>query len=482
LVPHWVNVAKAFDGSIDVSALNCADAANRAACDAAHVTGYPTIQCFGCPKSSLCKEQGSPGCDITVGFPPGMSEEMWIASWIQNATGNAIRPTHPEFLGSAKTSQQQIDIVGPPRKSAWVPGFFMDPFARSKDAMRGFLSALWSRNSAPQARKAVHFMNTLLGSGPFPAESPGCLKVWNNIDLQTLENQLQPDNVNCRAVLQAWASAHSFGDLSDQQNFATLKNGMLSVGTGSYKTCTDFTCALWEYLHVTTVLSTYFSGLGSSRLTPQSVMDHIRWFVAELLECLACKHHFIESYDQGEFARSTVQDWKGMVLWLWRTHEGVTLRTAADSHAPGDRRWPPYSDCPNCWRADLITNPTGTASLDIDIQQIGKHPDVIDKPFDLNNVYNYLVAVYLAWSEVEDKFELPAPPGHHDIREELRIPPHYNIQWISSLLVVVAVVGVVASITSRWLRTRRVQPPFVLVEDADVQLQYSQPHSDEIRL
>lgn len=462
LVPHWVNVARAFT-NIKVSALNCADNANRQACDSANVTGYPTIQCYGCPKSKYCNSEQR--CEITVGFPAGMSEEQFIQEWISNATAGALRPTHPEFLPAAHAGQRQIDITGPPGESGWINAMYLSVDARSSDAMRGFLSALWTRNDRVLAYAAVQWMTTLLGNQVYSTEllKSESLKVWNNEDLMNLASSLKPSDANTRGVLQSWASQHGFGDLSDQENFATYEDGRLSVGVGSYQSCTDFTCALWEYLHITTLLASHFHRVtGSRRLDTVEVMTHIRWFVKEFLACADCKRHFLESYDNYEFARPhdpQPQDWKAVVLWLWRVHEGVSLRTAADADVAEDRRWPPYDDCPACWKRSYMTDSTNTATTatDIDIQHIGKTPELLDKPFNLDFVYAHLQSVYLGSSVVQDKFAL----SHSPVTDL-----HQSIPLMPSFFAGVTIVGIVASLSMRFLRARS-SHQFLLVREAD---------------
>merc|ERR1719162_1582382 len=89
------------------------------------------------------------------------------------------------------------------------------------------------------------------------------------------------------------------------------------------------------------------------------------------------------------------KDWGSMVLWLWRVHQGVSLRTAARDNAPVDRRWPSYEDCPGCWK------PLGfghqSEANDFHMADIGKQTDLINAPFNLTKLYNFMVAQYVGW-------------------------------------------------------------------------------------
>merc|ERR1719443_1470744 len=99
-------------------------------------------------------------------------------------------------------------------------------------------------------------------------------------------------------------------------------------------------------------------------------MNFTAYFVSEFMTCDACRHHFLRSFDDCEFERCTISTWKDLALWMWRVHQGVSLRTAARDKAPVDRRWPAYADCPGCWRPLRFNHAQETNTFDM--QQIGK--------------------------------------------------------------------------------------------------------------
>jgi len=39
----------------------------------------------------------------------------------------------------------------------------------------------------------------------------------------------------------------------------------------------------------------------------------------------------------------------GLALYLWRFHNAVSARVAAEQGCEGDRRWPSKDMCPQCW-------------------------------------------------------------------------------------------------------------------------------------
>merc|ERR1719272_397416 len=182
-------------------------------------------------------------------------------------------------------------------------------------------------------------------------------------------------------------------------------------------------------------------------------MDFTRFFVDEFLTCEKCKHHFLWSFDKCQFDRCEVDkqtDWPGLVLWLWRVHEGVNLRTAARDNAPVDRRWPPYEDCQGCWNA--VSFGAKVTVNDFDMVNIGYHSKLINAPFNLTKVYNFMVAQYVGW----DNIGITAINGRVMRKwevEELVMPPKHQSQMSKTVMcwtfASVAVAGIVASF-SLW--------------------------------
>ena len=116
--------------------------------------------------------------------------------------------------------------------------------------------------------------------------------------------------------------------------------------------------------------------------------------IAQFLPCDDCKKHFLDAFDgcwyrrcelfsaPDESSRSRL-----MVLWVWRLHNAVSLNVLHE-HPPKDkrkvvdRRWPPYRDCPGCWRPDVVMGvPPESMQLRIDSGEIPAR--MLDAAFDL---------------------------------------------------------------------------------------------------
>jgi len=464
LVPEWVKFAQAYEGSteLEVAAVNCADEANRKLCEDAGVTAYPFIQCYGCPVTDLCRRNG---CKVTVGFPDvkqGQSIPTWLNDWVKRATGKmqhgAIKPTHPEALKSVELGDHKVVLQGQPGKPGFIPSDFTPTLQRAEDAMRGFLTALWSAGSGEGSRekalKAVDFVSDLfLEQCCKVGGLPNAYRQSVILSLPALKQSLSVADANTRDVVALYAAQYGIHDLGSQDKFATwdAKTMKLSTeGEDSFKTCTTFTCSLWQFLHVTTAASAYFAAAGSPRFSPGKVMDFTRFFVDTYMTCEQCRHHFVRTFDDCEFGRCKLnkkKDWSGLVLWMWRVHEGVSLRTAAKVNAPVDRRWPSYQECPGCWLP--LSFGKRSKTNDFAMKNIGKHPHLLDSPFNLTKTYNFMVAQYVGWDVLD------ILSGGQTMRkwevEQLLLPPRSNtFMWA---FCVVAVAGITASF-SLWFRAK----------------------------
>jgi len=112
----------------------------------------------------------------------------------------------------------------------------------------------------------------------------------------------------------------------------------------------EYPCGLWQLFHAITVASTDSSAL--------SDLQQISRFVALFFLCIPCQEHFAEAAKTME---SQVVDRRSAILWLWRTHNSVSVRLAADSAAEKGATveaalYPTVGSCPDCRKR--TTGPT----------------------------------------------------------------------------------------------------------------------------
>jgi hypothetical protein len=403
-----------------------------------------------CPKN---------GCKIDLGMSPEQ-----LAKWITNATG--VEPSHPEDLGVAKASHGHVVVLGPPGKPGFIAEYFVGANMRARDAMRGFLAALWSKNDVKAALNAVEFLESLFGDACCESgKLPMALRIPAITDIRKLKSQLSDPSVKLREVLEEYATASDIHRLPDSyNNFPTLKSGSAGVpllipgDKHAFRTCTTFTCSLWTFLHLTAASAAYMAAANHSHLSPEKVMNFAHHFVSEFLTCAACRRHFLASYNNCEFGRCNLDkqtDWNGLVLWLWRVHQGVSLRVAAQNNAPVDRRWPPYEDCPGCWQPRTFEAGDDSSKVGLlDVEKIGSHSHQIDVPFNLTNVYNFIVQSYVGQdaASVTSKevllqlnSDVPAVQASTGSRK-----------WIWCTALSFSLIGVIVLISSLWcIRSRQ---------------------------
>lgn len=97
-----------------------------------------------------------------------------------------------------------------------------------------------------------------------------------------------------------------------------------------YATCRSFGCAFWRLLH----LFSLGRGGTATSLSPRDAMVGIRTVVATFFSCLECRDHFLVQFDSCDFGRCEKHpdtlNWEDVSVWLWRVHNGVTLRVQGE--------------------------------------------------------------------------------------------------------------------------------------------------------
>lgn len=404
LVPEWSALAGAFNGTkgISIAALNCADQVNEQACDSVNVSGFPTIVCFGCPQDSkdLCK--GDP-CEITSGyeFDGSTRFDERVVQWISNVSKGALKPAHE--LKTVQHQHEEVLVVGPPGIPGWIPSFFFPPGNHNADALRCLLSVLWQKNDVDSALFVLRFLTKVFGNTASLCHYKD-LTLWDSRGtskgLEGLQASIEGGQgnktVSLRNLLSVFAEQHGIRGLGEEPVFPKYENEKLSTPDAShgYQTCLTTTCAMWTFLHVVTSASAALGEQGPVQVSTGEVLQFVRRFVLDFLQCRECQQHFLARFDQCEYGRCVVgnsTDWKGLVLWLWRAHNGVSMRVAAERDNKEDRRWPSFEDCPTCWKATeaLELNQKSAVAKEVD-----QYMDKFDGMFNLTETYSWIVLNY----------------------------------------------------------------------------------------
>jgi len=122
-------------------------------------------------------------------------------------------------------------------------------------------------------------------------------------------------------------------------------------------TCITDTCRMWALLHVLS-LAPAAGPAGSPAPTAAAavgggaLLDAVHGFLGRYFSCRVCQTHFLRQWDSGAYglAEAKANTTHGPALYLWRLHNAVSTRVAAESGCVGDRRWPPEDECPECWQ------------------------------------------------------------------------------------------------------------------------------------
>lgn len=80
----------------------------------------------------------------------------------------------------------------------------------------------------------------------------------------------------------------------------------------------------------------------------------MRCFVGRFFGCATCVEHFTSLYDACIFDHCKLKedDGRGVVSWIWRFHNAVTVRVAGEAGTEPPPPWPLPTDCIMCWEDD----------------------------------------------------------------------------------------------------------------------------------
>eukprot|EP00747_Dinoflagellata_sp_TGD_P024918 gnl/TRDRNA2_/TRDRNA2_130885_c0_seq1.p1 gnl/TRDRNA2_/TRDRNA2_130885_c0~~gnl/TRDRNA2_/TRDRNA2_130885_c0_seq1.p1 ORF type:complete len:648 (+),score=125.94 gnl/TRDRNA2_/TRDRNA2_130885_c0_seq1:91-1944(+) len=145
------------------------------------------------------------------------------------------------------------------------------------------------------------------------------------------------------------------------------------LGGSEMMLCTTETCRLWTLFHI---LSLAPSANHDGAMGARSTLEAIFLFISTFFDCSICRNHALQAYNDGLYQKDTLIEKRGadgLVLYMWRFHNAVSLRIAKEQDCEADRRWPPADLCPTCWsssareklHADEVSKDLDTAALSL---------------------------------------------------------------------------------------------------------------------
>lgn len=395
-------IAKAIgSANVKVAAFNCVDFDNVGACGYAGVVKYPTV---------LLSNAQKPGDvhPVHVHTPDDLMDPLpakTIAANLVKYSGGKITIVNSAVLDSGANFRGGkaggVAPSGPPGKPGWDREGYATVQVRFHDAHVGM---------------AQFLMDGYVNSGKYQA----ALDVVDFVG-----RAFSKDEAAVFADLKAKLTAKPN---LEPIEFKQIMTAWVQKFTDRYIFCKDQTCAVWQLLHGITLLV-------AIKYTPIAITEALtkfRFMVNEFLSCDACRHHFVESYDRCLFGRCEVltagdeaAQAKAMVLWLWRTHNAVSVRVlSANTHnSPYDRRWPQYKDCPGCWKQSVVSGTSGKLlTFPGQKDMSGKLGTCFDI-FDEDKVFGFMMFTYLG---EEQKAQVKAIFGDIPFFEDRRSTPRYS--------------------------------------------------------
>jgi thiol-disulfide isomerase/thioredoxin len=128
-----------------------------------------------------------------------------------------------------------------------------------------------------------------------------------------------------------------------------------------------FTCSLWVCFHMLAASCAPEQG-GHCPVHPRQIMHGIFLMVKWFFGCRECRDHFLAEYHACEHGRCDIDfddpvvSSRGIVIWLWKAHNSVTLRLATQHRQNRHVNWrpdpllrnlafPSQAHCNLCWGA-----------------------------------------------------------------------------------------------------------------------------------
>lgn len=439
-------VAKALKSSkVRVGAVNCLDKANALTCHKAKATSFPFLVVYNAVV---------PGDRHHIHLHNKKSIDdplpaKAIATMISTlAKGRAPIVNSEVFKSGAGFSggaDHLVKISGPPGKDGWTNEEWGTVQTRFHDAHVGMARLLMdgyvSKTKYQAALDVVQFVGKVFGKDENQVFSDLTKKLKAKSDLEPLE---------FRKIMGAWA---------DQFN-------------QKWVFCKTKTCAVWQLFHcITSLIAIRYAPIAVSEALPK-----FRFMVTNFLDCEDCRQHFVKSYDACLFGRCEVLAGddeetraKALVMWLWRTHNAVSVRVIGQHPPHGaavDRRYPAYKACPGCWNVDVV-NGEPAKLLTFHGQTTDIYP--VYNVFNEKNVFGFILRNYLGQDGTKKASQLyeasPYLVPHAVADSSHEVSTIANGQMFLILSCAIAGVATLFAMVRQFTHRQRPMPPPCTCED-----------------
>jgi len=428
-------VAKAIkSATVRVGAFNCEDIINLPACTKAKVRMVPTMIAYNAK---------APGTIHHIHVHKDGNRETplpaeAIASHLAVVAAGRIPIVHPEVfqtlsagLGSATSTL--VEPSGPPGMTGWTNEAFGSVQTRFHDSHIGISPLLRDGYTSAAKYQAAIEVVEFVGKAFGKDES----QVFTTL-INKLKATPNMDPAQFRIVMADWES-------------------QFDSKWGFCKTPAT-TCGVWQLFHgISALIAIKYAPIPVSEALPK-----YRFMVNEFLDCEVCRRHFVESFDACLFGACEVlgngseeSQAKALVMWLWRTHNAVSVRVISEHPPVGetvDRRWPAFKDCPGCWRSSVVN---GQPAPELKFQGQTNDDQPVFDVFNEEAVYGFILFSYLGEDKPKQLFQLPSLV-------------HLREDW-SSHTVIFTQMGTIACIGTFVLVAQRIwkQRSHVLEETAE---------------
>ncbi|OLP98205.1 Sulfhydryl oxidase 1 [Symbiodinium microadriaticum] len=350
-------VSPAHQGAVHFGALNCPDF--LAFCMKIQVSGYPTIRTY-----HFKGDTGSPLGGKNPDKKMVHQQDAFVA-WIRKNTPSPPQPGteagNLTLLGlhtvpALGTPSIKPGLRGAPRNEAGgATSVAPASVLRQTEVLRDALPALHLVDAEVAILYSLSQGAFLKGSadGTLRGQSLEELQRWLDFLSRRLPGSSHRD---LKALADKTREAVGLSETGDALAVSAFQQLLLKQGldrappeAGSkpdayWRRCKGFTCGLWTLFHVLS------QAKGPPETAGQELLTRIRGFVANFFGCQQCREHFLEAFDACKFDRCRLKadDTAGAALWLWKMHNDVTLRVAAENGRAMPTLWPAVEDCRAC--------------------------------------------------------------------------------------------------------------------------------------
>jgi len=333
-----------------------------------------------------------------------------IADWVVQQTG--LSCAHPGSLtmGADFVDKMIQNPFSPPGPPGWLhddkegePGVLaFSPEHRWWDALLGFVSALNMRYRPHRHNLIVSCVQFLART--FPVKGRALLDLVKRLEKGPMHNSR-----DVTKMLKDWSKHSRLIGWEEEGNIQTC-SGSSSVSN----------CAMWTLLHVTlTAVATrgitgkdlnndqamaQQPGADGMMLSIKSATDFVKAYIGVFQTCDHCTAHFNQEFKECAYDRCKIAEYRSLPLWLWRTHNAISLRASMRFNLTVDRRWPMYEDCPRCWKQHVVmgmeSKPEKRAihRWKWNMQRLSSFE--LDAVFNLDHVFWHMVRAFLGLERV----------------------------------------------------------------------------------